>query len=235
MASTFSPTLRLELIGDGDQSGIWGQTTNSNLGTLLEQAITGVITIDLSGYSDYTLTNYNGLSDEARNAVLVFTGTPNNTCTVNVPSVNKTYIVVNKTTGSNAVVIQTTTANTSNTGSGTFGTDVFVLVTAATDGTRVDGVRFRNAGTSAFNASAPTRFCIFLTDTTGSIATNKLIGEVAQAAGTTRSATQIGATSIFTFDQPIIMLSGQVMSVTSTNWASAGADNTVALAYAGDY
>ena len=129
-----------------------------------------------------------------------------------------------------------TAANTSNTGTTTaFGTDVFVLVTAATDGTRVDGVRFRNSGTTALNASAATRFCIFLTDTSSAIATNKLIGEVTQAAGTTRSATVIGATSIFTFDQPIIMLSGQIMSVTSTNWASAGADNTVALAYASDY
>ena len=41
MASTFSPSLRIELIGDGDQSGIWGQTTNTNLGTLIEQAIHG--------------------------------------------------------------------------------------------------------------------------------------------------------------------------------------------------
>lgn len=139
------------------------------------------------------------------------------------------------TNAGNFTPVTITAANTSTQGSGTFGTDVFIVVTAAVDGTRVDGIRFRNAGTTALNTSAATRFCIFLTDTTGLIATNRLIGEVAQAAGPIRSATQIGATSIFTFDQPIIMKSGQRMSVTSTNWVSAGADNTVALAYAADY
>jgi hypothetical protein len=126
-----------------------------------------------------------------------------------------------------------TAANTSTQGAGTLGTDIFTLVTSAVDGTRVDGIRFRNAGTTALNTSAATRFCIFLSDTVG--ANFKLIGEVTQAAGAARSAAVIGATSIFTFDQPIIMLSGQIMAVTSTNWASAGADNTVALAYASDY
>ena len=124
-------------------------------------------------------------------------------------------------------------ANTSTQGAGTSGTDIFTLVTAAFDGTRVDGIRFRNAGTTALNASAATRFCIFLTDTSG--VNPRLIGEVAQALGATRSATVIGASTLFTFDQPIIMLSGQIMLVTSTNWVSAGADNTVALAYASDY
>ena len=40
MSSTYSPNLRLELIANGEQSGTWGNTTNTNLGTLLEQAIT---------------------------------------------------------------------------------------------------------------------------------------------------------------------------------------------------
>jgi hypothetical protein len=74
MASSYSPSLKLELIGNGDQSGTWGTTTNNNLGTLLEQAITGVQSITMSN-ADYTLTNYNGTSDEARNAVLVVGGT----------------------------------------------------------------------------------------------------------------------------------------------------------------
>jgi len=74
MPSTYSPSLKLELIADGEQPGTWGQTTNTNLGTLLEQAITGVVTIVMTN-ADYTLTDLNGLSDEARNAVLVVTGT----------------------------------------------------------------------------------------------------------------------------------------------------------------
>ena len=49
MASTYSPSLKLTLMGDGDQSGLWGQTTNTNLGTLVEQAIAGVVSINQVG------------------------------------------------------------------------------------------------------------------------------------------------------------------------------------------
>ena len=31
MASTYSDRLKIELIGDGEQSGSWGTTTNNNL------------------------------------------------------------------------------------------------------------------------------------------------------------------------------------------------------------
>jgi len=98
MTTTYSPSLKLALIGTGDQSGTWGQTTNTNLGTLLEQAITGVTAISLQGISSYTLTNYNGTSDDARNAVLIFSGTPSGSPTVTAPAQNKVYVVVNNTT-----------------------------------------------------------------------------------------------------------------------------------------
>lgn len=104
MASTYSPTLRIELIGDGDQSGIWGQTTNNNLGTLLEQAITGVVTITMTD-TNYTLTNYNGVSDEARNAVIVATGTNSAQRDIIAPLVEKVYTIKNSTVGGYAVRI----------------------------------------------------------------------------------------------------------------------------------
>lgn len=102
MASTYSTSLKLTLIGDGDQSGIWGQTTNTNLGTLLEQAITGVTSIVMSD-ANYTLTNFNGVSDEARNAVLVVTGVNNAQRDLIPPVVKKLYTVVNNTTGGYAI------------------------------------------------------------------------------------------------------------------------------------
>jgi hypothetical protein len=104
MASTFSPTLRLELIGEGDQSGIWGQTTNNNLGALVEQAITGVITIAMVD-ANYTLANFNGVVDEARNQVLVLTGALSAQRNLIAPLVEKTYIVRNTTTGGFGVQI----------------------------------------------------------------------------------------------------------------------------------
>ena len=99
MASTYSTSLKLTLIGDGDQTGTWGQTTNSNFGTLLEQAIVGQTTITMAN-ADYTLTNLNGALDEARGAVLIITGNQNATFSVIVPAVPKLYIVTNNLSGS---------------------------------------------------------------------------------------------------------------------------------------
>lgn len=106
MPSTYSPSLKLELIGNGEQSGTWGATTNTNLGTLLEQAITGVIAITMLD-ANYTLTSFNGISDEARNAVLVFGGTLTASRNVIIPSFNKVYIVSNSTSGGFPIVIKT--------------------------------------------------------------------------------------------------------------------------------
>ena len=96
MASTYSTSLKINLIGDGDQAGTWGQTTNTNW-SLVEQAITGVDGIDLTGLTTYTLTDLNGTSDDARNMTLIFKGTPSATVTITAPLVNKFYIVKNGT------------------------------------------------------------------------------------------------------------------------------------------
>jgi hypothetical protein len=104
MASTYSPSLRLELIGDGDQSGIWGQTTNNNIGALLEQAVAGLITITMVD-ANYTLSNFNGVVDEARNQVLVVSGTNTAARNVIAPLTEKTYIVKNSTTGGFSIQI----------------------------------------------------------------------------------------------------------------------------------
>jgi len=102
MASTYSPSLKITLMGDGDQAGLWGQTTNTNLGTLLEQAITGVQPITMVD-ANYTLTSFNGVSDEARNAVLVVTGTNNAVRDLIPPVQEKLYTIVNNTTGGYAI------------------------------------------------------------------------------------------------------------------------------------
>jgi hypothetical protein len=96
MASTYSSTLRLELIGNGDQSGTWGDTTNLNLGTLLQDAITGVQDITFADAA-ITMTAFNGLPDESRNAVLNLVGSNSTGQNLIAPSVEKTYIVKNAT------------------------------------------------------------------------------------------------------------------------------------------
>jgi hypothetical protein len=94
MPTTYSTSLRLALLGNGENSGTWGQLTNTNLGTLLEQSITGVTTVSLSS-GNVTLTSYNGVSDESRCAVIVVTGTQVTTNNVIIPNVAKTYLVNN--------------------------------------------------------------------------------------------------------------------------------------------
>lgn len=104
--STYSTTLRLELIGNGQQDGTWGDTTNLNLGSLLESAITGVQDITFTD-ANYTMTAYNGLPDESRNAVLVLGGTNTAVRQLIAPSVEKVYIVKNSTSGGYGVTIKT--------------------------------------------------------------------------------------------------------------------------------
>jgi hypothetical protein len=109
MPSTYSTSLKLQLIGTGEQAGVWGTTTNYNLGTLLEQAITGVINISM-GDATYTLTNFNGLSDEARNAVLILNGPITSPQFLVAPAgQQKVYIVRNRT--GNTVTLTTGTGS----------------------------------------------------------------------------------------------------------------------------
>ena len=72
MPSSYSPKLRFELVGAGEQAGLWGTTTNKNLGELVEQAVAGVTTLELDGLSgNYVLTALDGTVDQARSAVIV--------------------------------------------------------------------------------------------------------------------------------------------------------------------
>lgn len=107
MASTYSSLLRIELIGTGDQSGTWGVTTNSNLGTLIEQAIAGGTPITHSDVTDFTLTTNNGLSDQARSMVLNIQGTLTADRNVICPSSSKVYVVLNNTTGGFNITVKT--------------------------------------------------------------------------------------------------------------------------------
>jgi hypothetical protein len=95
MASTFS-SLKFELIGTGEQDGTWGDTTNTNLGTAIEQAITGSGDVTFSG-ADVTLTLANTNSAQvARNLRLVCVGTSGGARQLIVPSIEKQYIVKNE-------------------------------------------------------------------------------------------------------------------------------------------
>ena len=94
MASTYSG-LKFELIGTGDQSGTWGVTTNVNLGTAIEEAITGSADVTFaSGTVTLTWTDTNG-AQTARNLRLRLTGTSGGAQNLIVPAIEKFYIIQN--------------------------------------------------------------------------------------------------------------------------------------------
>ena len=92
MASNFNNNLRLEMIGTGDQAGVWGETTNVNLGSLLVDAIAGYDSISIST-DKYALTANEGVVDQSRNAILAFSTTYGAAYQAYVPPVSKLYVV----------------------------------------------------------------------------------------------------------------------------------------------
>ena len=105
MSSTYSTSLRIQLIDTGTEDEAWGIPTDNNLGTIIEQAITGVESVSLTNLTNYTLTASNAVADQSRNAVLVFTGVLSANCNVIAPAVNKVYVISNQTTGGKNISI----------------------------------------------------------------------------------------------------------------------------------
>lgn len=111
MPSTYNNALRIEEIANGEQSGLWGTTTNKNLGQLIVQAVTGTTNLDVTA-GNVTLTALDGIVDEARSAVLAVTGTPGVTRILTIPNVTKLYTVNNAT--ANIVQVKTTSGTAFN-------------------------------------------------------------------------------------------------------------------------
>ena len=103
--STYSTNLALELIGTGEQAGVWGTTTNTNLGTLIEQAISGYVTQAVATGTDTTITIPNGSSGVARNMYIELTGTGGASTNLIVPANKKLYFIFNNSTGAVTVKV----------------------------------------------------------------------------------------------------------------------------------
>lgn len=115
--STYSPDLRIELITTGDQAGTWGTTTNTNLGTLIEDAISGYITVSVTSASQ-AFTALNGAADEARNATIRLTTTTTAAFAVYAPPSAKLYVLWNDTSYAATVYNSTVLGNTTAAGTG---------------------------------------------------------------------------------------------------------------------
>jgi len=125
-----------------------------------------------------------------------------------------------------AVTAAISAANTARDGSGT----LVDVLTASTNGTRIDFLTFTSAQATA-GASAARVQRVYITDTGG--VNSRLISEVVLAA-VTASTTAIGATSTITFTNGLILASGQKLQVSQSVYGSAS-DLTHVIARGGDY
>jgi hypothetical protein len=108
MAITYSPNLKFTLIGTGDQAGTWGNTTNTNIGTLIEQSIAGYVsqTVADSAGSPTSLTIADGTDSAARNMVMVLQGALGAARDLILPTSTKLYFIHNNTSGGFAVTVK---------------------------------------------------------------------------------------------------------------------------------
>ena len=109
MANTTSANLKLTVQATGENSGTWGQITNTNL-LILEQAIGGYDEVGVTSGAALAFTN--GAISNGKNQVLKLTGTIAGNVDVTIPDgIEKTYIVENATTGAFTVTVKTSSGS----------------------------------------------------------------------------------------------------------------------------
>jgi hypothetical protein len=162
MASSYSTDLKLELMVTGEQAGLWGDITNTNL-NILQQSIAGYESVTLNATTGATLAFSNGALSNGKNAVLDLAGTLTSSVNVIIPdSIEKTYIVKNSTSGSFAVTFKTT----SGTGATFAAADKGIKILYS-DGTNIVDVNANLAASSFEQINLPTQNELRFEDSTG--------------------------------------------------------------------
>ncbi len=115
--STYSPSLRIELITTGDQAGTWGTTTNTNLGGLIESAIAGYVSVSVTT-ADQAFTALDGAPDQARNMTIALTTTTGANFAVYAPPAEKAYVIYNASSYTATIYNSTVIGNTTAAGAG---------------------------------------------------------------------------------------------------------------------
>jgi len=230
MPSSYSE-LGLELMVTGENSGTWGDKTNTNL-ELVQQAIAGYQEVSIAGVAQTTpLAMTDATLSNARNAVIKFTGTITGNQIVTIPdSIEKTYILINGTTGAFTVQFKTVS------GTGfTFGTTEKNAAIVYSDGTNIVEISNQLAGLTvgtdvqAYNTE--------LTNIAGLATTNGnfIVGNgstfVAESGATARTSIGLGTGNDVQFDSFGVgtAASGTTGEIRATNDVTAFYSSDVAL------
>jgi hypothetical protein len=160
MSSTFT-NLKFELIGNGEQSGTWGTTTNSNIGTAIEQAIVGMATLEAADFTanvaTLTLANTTAAQDARALCLNIASGAVSAAGTINVPAIEKPYIVINGSSFAVTVKVSGQTGVAVPAGTRTVvynnGTDVGAQITSLTSLVLGSALPVASGGTGATTAS----------------------------------------------------------------------------------
>ena len=203
MSSTFSTNLALELIGTGDQAGTWGNTTNTNLGTLIEQAISGYVTQAVSTGATTTITIPNGATGVARNMFIELTGTGGASTVLEVPVNKKLYFIYNNASGAVTVKVS------GQTGVSVAAGQKVILVSNGTD--VVEATTYLSSNVSSLNLTTLTATSANITTVTGTTA------GFSSASITTLSGTNFSATSLTLTNALGVAEGGTGLDSTPTN------------------
>ena len=211
MSSTFSTNLAIELIGTGDQAGTWGNTTNTNLGTLIEQAISGYVTQSVSTGATTTITIPDGSSGVARNMFIELTGTGGASTVLEVPANKKLYFIYNN--ASDAVTVKVS----GQTGVSVAAGQKVILVSNGTD--VVEATTYLTAVPSSLTVTTLNATSASITTLSGTTATYAS-ANITTATGTTFSAATMGDQATTTFlgaSANITTVTGTTAGFTSAN------------------
>jgi len=108
MASTYSNSLKLELMETGANANTWGNNTNTNLQTV-DAFSAGFLSKSVAGSANVTLTTANAdPTAESSNKVLDLNGTLTGNIHVFIPAVENNYVIYNNTSGSYTLTVAAT-------------------------------------------------------------------------------------------------------------------------------
>jgi hypothetical protein len=228
MSSTFS-NLKFELIGNGEQSGTWGTTTNSNIGTAIEQAIVGMATLDSGDFTanvcTLTLANTTAAQDARALCLNIAAGAVSAAGTINVPAIQKPYLIINGSSFAVTVKVSGQTGVAVPAGTRTVvynnGTDVGAQVSWLGSLTLGTALPITSGGTG----TTSTTFVNLATNVTGTlpVANGGSGGTTAATARTNFGATTLGG-NLFTISNP-----------SAVTFPRFNADNTVSSLSASDF
>lgn len=216
--STYSPSLRIELIDTGAQAGVWGATTNTNLGTLIESAIAGYTSVSVTS-SSQAFTALNGAADQSRNMTIALTTTTTAAFAVYAPPAEKTYVIHNSSIYAATIYNSTVLGNTTAAGAGV------AIPAGKTMTVWSDGTNFGLQNTHLIGT--------VVGDVTGNVTGNVFgnAGTVTDGVYTSGDQTISGSK---TFISPIIgSITGSSGSVATTNWTVAESGGKLVFSYGG--